>query len=234
MSYPLSAVLLLGAGNSGLTLTAALYTSANVAAAGLTTTTLIETDSLTGIYLWTGTVPDGHRGLIKFSAGGVVKTAISVNPQEVENPDVKTSSLTSLPAVATVAATVSGTALTLRRGETLAIPLTGLGNLTGRTKLYFTLKGQDKDTDAQAVIQIEETAGLLRLNGAAATAGQGSLTVTDVTGGAATVGLTATAAAALPPGSAYLWDVEVVTGTTVRTPVAGTAQVVSDITRATS
>src|SRR5215213_6839133 len=95
MAYSLSATLLLGAGNTGLTLTAALFDSANVAAAGLTTTTLVETDAGTGIYLWTGTVPDGHRGLIKFSSAGVVKTAVSINAAEVENPDIKTSTRSS-------------------------------------------------------------------------------------------------------------------------------------------
>lgn len=87
---------------------------------------------------------------------------------------------------AQVIATVSGTDVTLRRGETIAVPFTALGSLTGRSKLWFTVKHLDSDVDTAAIIQIVETTGLVYLNGAAGTAGNGSLVVTDATTGALT------------------------------------------------
>lgn len=95
MSYSLSATIVLGAGNTGLTLTASLFDSANASAAGLTTSTLVEVTAGSGTYLWTGTVPDAHRGYLRFDSSGTFKSAISLNAQEVENPDVKTSTRSS-------------------------------------------------------------------------------------------------------------------------------------------
>jgi hypothetical protein len=284
MAYTISATLFLGAGNTGLTLTAALFDSANSAAAGLTTTTLVETDAGTGIYLWTGTVPDGHRGLIKFSSGGVVKTAVSVNAQEIENPDVKTSTVAALSATAVwaagtrtltsfgtlvadiaaavsaaassaaaiaaavwayaartltitaaqLAAVVAGTDLTLHRGDTWTISLTGLGNISTRTKLWFTVKNSRRQTDAQAVLQIEETAGLLIVNGAVAgTAAHGAITVTDATLGNITITLDEAESALVVPGDSYSWDMQMrTTAGAILTLTQGSAAIEADVTRA--
>jgi len=100
---------------------------------------------------------------------------------------------------AQIAAAVEGDAITIHRGDTLAAAVTGLGNITGRTKLWFTVKESLEDADAAAILQIEESAGLIYLKGAAATAGQGSLVVTNATTGALTVNLAAVASATLEP-----------------------------------
>ena len=157
MAYELSAVLLLGAGNTGLTLTANLFDDANGAAAGLTTTTMTEIAASSGAYLWTGTLPEGHRGHIRFNSAGTFKTSVSINPEEVETPtsdaiaaDVWSYvSRTLTMSAAQIAAILSGTTLTLERGDTWVISITGLGSLVGRSKLWFTLKGQHSHTDAQ-------------------------------------------------------------------------------------
>jgi hypothetical protein len=272
MAYSLSAVITLGAGNTGLTLTAALFDSANAAAAGLTTTTLVETDASTGIYLWTGTVPDSHRGLIKFSSAGVVKAAVSVNAQEVENPDIKTSTVAALSATAVWAAgtrtltsfgtlvadtaaavwayatrtlttviaavspppVVSGDVVTIIKGDTMVLPFTNLGNITGRSKLWFSVKDGVDDADSAAIVFIEETAGLQYLNGAAGTAGQGSITVTNATTGAITVTLDEAATALLSIKRGRFYSVKDLTSGVATTRTRGTADVTWSTVKAVS
>lgn len=124
--------------------------------------------------------------------------------------------------------------LTMRRGDTATLTITGLGSLAGRTKLWFTAKSDRDDADSAAMIQVEETAGLLRLAGAAATAGQGTLTVTDAAAGDVRVTLVAAAAAAVTKGVKYHWDVQMLNGSGVSTPGEGALRVVEDVTRAVS
>jgi len=90
-------------------------------------------------------------------------------------------------AAAAVAAAVSGSAITAIRGDTLSATLTGLGSLADRSKLWFTAKRDVADADTAAIIQIEETAGLLYFNGAPGTAGNGTLVVNDETTGSITI-----------------------------------------------
>jgi hypothetical protein len=88
----------------------------------------------------------------------------------------------------------------------------GLGDLTGRTNLFFTvkfMKNKDSDTDAQSVIQIEETEGLIYINqGDAETPLNGTLTVTDEIAGNITVTLAAAETDKLAPNLAYRYDVK--------------------------
>jgi len=82
--------------------------------------------------------------------------------------------------------------LYLNAGDNLSEDLTYLGDLTGRTLLWVTLKKSLSDADSAALIQIEETAGLAYINGTAATvAGNGSITVTGVAAGNITWALAA-------------------------------------------
>lgn len=48
-----------------------------------------------GDYLWTGLIPDGFQGAAVFNdnSDGTYMAAMAINPQEHENPDVKTSSI---------------------------------------------------------------------------------------------------------------------------------------------
>ena len=92
------------------------------------------------------------------------------------------------PAVAistTTAASVSTGALAVRTHHSLSqtISSTYAGNLSAATKLWLAVKAEKDDTDAQAVIFIEATAGLTYLAGAAyTTVAHGSLTVGGVAG----------------------------------------------------
>jgi hypothetical protein len=128
---------------------------------------------------------------------------------------------------------VDGGTITFYRGDTLTASLTGLGNLAGRTKLWFTLKRHANEADTAAVLQVVEASGLARLNGAAGTASQGSLTVTDQAAGTATLDLDELASAALGPGN-YVADVQVLAGGRVRTAGVYRVDILADVTRATS
>jgi hypothetical protein len=132
----------------------------------------------------------------------------------------------------TTASQVSGSDITLQRGDTLSASVTGLGNISTRTKLWFTVKRKLSETDAQSIIQIEETAGLLYFNGAAATAGSGSITVSNETTGALTVALIASLADDLNPASGLYYDFQMLAGTTVSTLASGKFNIPADVTRA--
>lgn len=136
----------------------------------------------------------------------------------------------SVQAVASAAGLSAGT-LTVLRGDTLSVSLTGLGSLAGRTKLWFTAKRQPSlELDSASVVQITETGGLLYLNGAAASAGGGSLVVTDAALGAVTVGLTAGTTALLGVGRSH-YDLQMLTAAGVVTLATGRFVVEPDVTR---
>src|SRR5438105_4871092 len=94
MAHTVSIPVILGSGQGGLSLTAQVIdsTGANVGA-GITSG-FVEVSP--GYYLWTGPIPDGHRGAVKFSAGAAFKALAEINPEEVEYPDAKTSSRAAL------------------------------------------------------------------------------------------------------------------------------------------
>lgn len=127
-----------------------------------------------------------------------------------------------------------GSTLTIGRGVSLSQAIPGIGTLVGRSKLWFTLKRRKQDADSAAIVQIEESGGLLYLNGAAPGSGQtGSITVTDAAAGNVTIALSAAAAAALPyPISEMVWDIKVKIGANVIKRVEGAAHLDADVTRA--
>jgi len=75
---------------AGLTFSAQLVNSTGVNVGSAVTTGFV--DFGLGYYLWHyESFPDGHRGAVKFSAGGVLKAVKEINPEEAENTDIKTS-----------------------------------------------------------------------------------------------------------------------------------------------
>lgn len=123
----------------------------------------------------------------------------------------------------------------LRRGDSWTDDsIDNLGDLSGRTMLWFTAKTGKGQADAAAVFQIEESGGLLFINGAAAgTSANGSITVTDVTAGNITIVLDEVETAKLGPGTIY-WDVQVLDAGAIKTLGEGTIVIPADVTRATS
>ncbi len=133
---------------------------------------------------------------------------------------------------AQVAAIVAGSTITVMRGDSWSISLTGLGSLATRSKLWFTAKRHHGDADTTSVIQIRLAGGLIYLNGAAGIAGDGSLTVDDEDKGNITIALAASSSKLLPPGS-YDYDVQMLTTTgAVQTMTNGVLTIVGDYTRA--
>ena len=134
----------------------------------------------------------------------------------------------------TIASPVSGSTITAQRGDTLSAALENIGSLLNHSKIYFTVKWDASDADSISLIQIEHTAGLTYINGAAAvTAANGTLTVDDEATGDVTIGLAAVEVAKLSPGQ-YSYDIQIVrsAGVPVSTLTSGTFIVASDITRA--
>lgn len=135
---------------------------------------------------------------------------------------------------AAIAAALAGSTITAKRGDTVTISLTGLGNLSARTKLWFTAKGSLGDLDSASLIQIVEGVGLIYLNGAAGVAGQASITVTDAVTGALTITLSAILMAQLELRGGCHYDLQMLTATGVTTLTEGAFNVSGDVTRATT
>jgi len=115
---------------------------------------------------------------------------------------------------AAVAASVTGSALSITKGATFTATLSGLTIPATWTKVYFTLKRDAGDADSAAIVQIVESNpadagdGLLYLNGApAAAAGDGALVVTQAAGTVA-ITLDDEAAALLTVRGGLLYDMK--------------------------
>lgn len=136
---------------------------------------------------------------------------------------------------AQIAAAVNGSSITIMRGDTLSASLTGIGAITGYTTLDFMVKKQKSDLDTSAIIHIRKNAsavndGLIRINGVAGTAGNGSITLNDQALGNITIALIASETAKLIPGLGYYYDIQKITGVTVTTMSEGTFNVTPDVT----
>lgn len=144
-------------------------------------------------------------------------------------PRTLTQTITELEAVLT------GLALAIHRGDSLSLALTGLGNITGRQKLWFTLKDNSDTPDSAAQVQITEAGGLLIIaGGPAATSINGAIVVNDATAGNITVLLAAIECAKLPPIISGIYDVQVKdAGNNIVTLAVGAAIVNADVTQAT-
>lgn len=87
-----------------------------------------------------------------------------------------------------------------------------LGDLSGVTNLYFTIKPQtlvNSLPDNQATIQIQEGVGLLYINGGVAgVPANGSITITDAPAGHITINLDAVETAKLTANTKYRYDIK--------------------------
>lgn len=134
-------------------------------------------------------------------------------------------------------AALSGDTLEILRGDTLELYFNRLGNISTRTKLWFTVKQDNVEADTASLIQVEETDGLLYINGVAATVpANGSITVTNAILGNFTLIVEAVEAAKLGNAEGSIrWDVQVLLATgAVQTLRRGTGAIVLDSGRATS
>lgn len=139
---------------------------------------------------------------------------------------------------ASVQDAIDGTSVTRTKSTTWSIALTGLGDISTRTgeKLLFTIKRDTENPDAEALLQIGETTGLITINGATAgTAGNGSITVDDASAGDITIALTAGESANLRADE-YWYDVKWINASSEPLMLSGPAKftVALPVTLATS
>jgi hypothetical protein len=86
--------------------------------------------------------------------------------------------------VGSVAASINNGNLEFTRGDDLdGFAITGLGDITGNTNVWFTIKESKQDADSAAWLQVDSATGLLYVMGSAATAGDGSISVSDASAG---------------------------------------------------
>ena len=139
---------------------------------------------------------------------------------------------------AAVTAAVSGSDITVLRGDTFVAALTGLGSLSGYVSLDFTVKERKADGDLAAIVRIRKNAsgvddGLLRINGGAAgDASKGSIAIDDEGAGDITITLAADVTDDLETRGGLYYDVQMITSTSVETLTEGGAAVTADVTRA--
>ena len=130
--------------------------------------------------------------------------------------------------------------LTILRGDTLTVAITGLGDLTGWDELIFTVKQSVEDEDSASVLQVsKKLAGSDGLeivdSDATVTAGNGSIVINDETEGDITITVKAVEIAKLPVFIGGVYDVqkEDFIDDGVITLTSSTANVIGDVTRST-
>jgi hypothetical protein len=132
MAYTSVFSLALGAAFTGLTdLRAQLIDSGGANVGGAISTGFIEIGN--GFYSWVNaSIPDGHRGGVKFYSNASPATFLAfgaINPEELENTDAKTSSRAT---AATAAAALDGTVVagTYTYGDAQRLILASQGSKT--------------------------------------------------------------------------------------------------------
>jgi len=122
--------------------------------------------------------------------------------------------------------------MTVHRGDTFTRTWNNL-SLSDADKIWFTLKTQKADADSDALVQIDLATGLLYAHGEAAEdATQGAISNTDTS---VTVVIDKAITAGLAPAGAVYYDIQKADADgDVTTLVHGEAEIVADITRATS
>lgn len=240
MTQSISISIALGATHAGLAdLRAQLIDTAGVnVGAAVSTGFVVLGDASNGNYGWTGSVADDFQGFVNVYSLATPTIAATVGVNQIAIPSAATiatavwaagtrtlSSFGTLAAdvwayaartltqgTASVIAAVSGTDISVYSGTTWSISLTGLGSLTGYSKLWFTLKSSDSLPDTDALLQIEITGGLVRLNGRAYSATtDGSIVITDASAGNITITVKPAATSQLAFASDLNYDIKLLT-----------------------
>jgi hypothetical protein len=132
------------------------------------------------------------------------------------------------------ALTGTGGKVTARRGDSLSLAFTGLGDISSRSSLWFTAKKHKSDTDTQAQLMISSGSGLMYLNGGAPNAASnGAIAVNDSASGNITITLAATETKNMAIYPSYFYDVQMLsTSGSVYTLAENFMEVTDDVTRA--
>ena len=164
-------------------------------------------------------------------SGTVDANIVSADSDFVVNANVVS---LSIPATS-INAGITDSRIIQYRGDNWSINMTGLPNLTGYSKIWFTVKRSYRDLDSESWIQIDSTTGLLYINSTVATtAANGSIVVNDASTGDITITLSDVESAKLPV-NAGEYDVQWMNSTNVvKTISIGDFIVTGDISRVTS
>lgn len=141
---------------------------------------------------------------------------------------------------AAVTAVVTGSDITITRGDTTSISLTDLGAITGYTQVWFAVKeAPDSQADTASLIYVTQTGGLVYLNGAAVAlpylSSDASIVVDDAATGDITITLKAALTAALTARGGYQYEVQWKSAAgAIATLTQGTFNVSADVVRAVS
>ena len=138
----------------------------------------------------------------------------------------------------TVVSAVDGGEINIYQAVSLSATTSGLSIPSGWTKVYWTVKRATSEADADAILQLVETNpaagtdGLLRVNGAAGTAANGTLTVNQA-GGTVVIDLVMTICDDLALATGLVWSLKVLHPTSASTLLAiGTVNVLGQATMA--
>lgn len=221
------------------TATATAVTTLNGIANGAITAAAIATGAIDADAIADNAIDAGAIASDAITAAKIAADAVTEIQSGLATPaGVWTyASRTLTQAAASVVSAVSGSTITIQRGDTLSASLSNIGSLVGYVSVDFTVKANLDDTDAEALLRIRLNAstlsdGLLIVNGATATSeADGSITITDEPTGDITIGLAASVTDDLEEGS-YTYDVQMITATAVTTRTAGVCKIVRDVTRA--
>ena len=133
---------------------------------------------------------------------------------------------------AQITAAVSGSSITDIRGNTWDIDVASL--TLDSNKIQFTIKRELGDTDAESLLLVDTTTGLLYINGVAATLAQNADASLSYTGTTLTIAVDASITALLPIGS-WRYGIQSVTAAgVVSEPYGGTFVITADAVRATA
>ena len=178
---------------------------------------------------------DAHRVAIggSVSGGVVISAPITIDQSWLGANRTLTSS------GASVATAADGSTHTFYSGDEITIAITGLGSLASRTDVQYAVKLTRRNPDASAQLFITESAGLVRVGGAAiaspVVATDASLTVDDEDAGDITIVVKAAASILMAPNQKrHVWGVKLFpTGSGPRTLSEGIAHVIEDVVQAT-
>jgi len=167
---------------------------------------------------------------IKADAVTEIQSGLAATTDLTSSSDVWTYGSRTLTQSATsITAAVSGSSITDIRGNDWDIDVTSL--TLDSNLIQFTIKRSYEDADAAALLMIDTDTGLLYLNGAAGTAGDGSLSYAGTT---LTIVTKASATAQLPPGT-YVYGIQSITAAgAVAESYGGTFVITADRVRATT
>lgn len=138
----------------------------------------------------------------------------------------------------TIVSAVDVDLITIYQAVSFQATISGLAIPAGWTKVYWTVKRATSEADADAILQMVETNpsagtdGLLRVNGATGTAGNGSLTV-DQAAGTVVIDLVMTVCDDLALATGLVWSLKALHPTSAATLLAtGTVNVLGQATAA--